>query len=166
MKVSSHTDNHDHQQCIEQALKKASELCSLRGLRLTELRTQILQIIWQTHQPIGAYAIMDKLAVASYRERVAPPTVYRSLEFLVKHALVHRVHSLNAYIGRKNPSSQSCEALLLCSDCGHAEEVPNRAIEQAINLCANEHRFNVQEQVLEILGLCRHCKPTNERARG
>lgn len=151
-------EDHDHQACIHSAIRSARSYCEQRELRLTPLREQILMIIWQTHKPIGAYNIMHLLAEASYRDQVAPPTVYRSLDFLLKHRLIHRVHSLNAFIGRSNPSSPGCEALLICSDCGHAQEVPNRSIQQSINLSANEHRFSVQEQVLEIIGLCQTCK--------
>lgn len=155
--------DHDHSECIARALQAVSEVCERRGLRLTPLRKQILEIIWRSHKPIGAYSIMHELADISFREQVAPPTVYRSLDFLLKHRLVHRVHSQNAFIGRRNPSAPGCEALLICTECGHAEEVPTRAIEQTINLSANERKFSVNEQVLEIIGCCRFCRAKKEK---
>jgi Fur family zinc uptake transcriptional regulator len=157
LKNADMPEDPEFQQKVESAMLTAKHHCDQNGLRLTTLREQILHIIWQSQSPIGAYNIMHQLAEISYRDQVAPPTVYRGLDFLLKHRLIHRVHSLNAFIGRRNPSAPSYEALLICSDCGFAQEVPNQSIQQAINLSANEHRFCVEQQVLEIIGRCDSC---------
>jgi Fe2+ or Zn2+ uptake regulation protein len=44
------------------------------------LRRRVLELVWDSHAPIGAYAIMDLLREADDRA-AAPPTVYRALEF-------------------------------------------------------------------------------------
>src|SRR3954453_3718975 len=93
--------DHDHADCVAAALGAAERLCARRGARLTELRRRVLELIWRSHEPIGAYALLDRLG--RERGRVAPPTVYRALEFLIAHGLVHRIASLNAFIGCVHP---------------------------------------------------------------
>ena len=59
--------------------------CQGRGLQMTALRREIVGIFAGADQPLGAYAIIQKLSEAQNRI-VAPPTVYRTLDFLVDNA--------------------------------------------------------------------------------
>ncbi|MFT5083757.1 MAG: Fur family zinc uptake transcriptional regulator [Lentisphaeria bacterium] len=160
MTQQAKVEDHDHSVCINTALKNAQQICAIRGAKLTELRRQILTLVWQSHRPLGAYVLMDMLEQHSSRKRVAPPTVYRSLDFLMKHGLIYKVHSLNAYVGCSDPSRKRFNALFICTECGDAREVPSSTIQQAINLSASQHKFSVKEQRLEIVGLCHRCKLT------
>lgn len=157
MGILSIKDHHDHSTCIDSALLHAEQICQKQNARLTELRRDVLTLIWQTHKPIGAYALMDMLQENTSRKKVAPPTVYRTIDFLITHGLIHKVHSLNAYFGCPNPLRKHYDALFICLVCGHTEEVPNNTIQQAINLSANKQRFAVEQQVLEITGRCKRC---------
>jgi len=148
---------------VSRYLQTARDICSDHSARLTELREQVLRLILEHGKPLGAYALMDRLEAASNRERVAPPTVYRTLDFLLEHRLIHKVHSLNAYVGNANPKRENSSVILICADCGMAQEVPNNTIQQAINLSASQHRFSVQKQVIEITGMCASCKTTTPR---
>ena len=91
------SDEHDHRRCVANALDDAEAVCAERGARLTPVRRRVLEIIWQSHRPLGAYAILEVLSGEGHSP--APPTVYRALEFLLTHGLVHRLSSLNAFIG-------------------------------------------------------------------
>lgn len=150
--------SHDHKACIKTALDRAENLCNKKGTRLTRLRKKILELIWQNHAPLGAYELMDMLEAVSDRERVAPPTVYRSLDFLLENGLIHKVHSKNAFIGCSNPNQVHSDALFICAECGYTDEVRSATIQQAINLSASQNRFSVQTQILEVLGLCERCR--------
>lgn len=162
MQNSRPVSGHDHSKCIKKAIAGAIDICDKQGFRLTRLRKQVLELIWQSHKPLGAYILMDMLQSSSDRTRVAPPTVYRALDFLLEAGLIHKVHSLNAYVGRQNPNQNSnTEALFICGECNHTEEVLSQSIQQAINLSASQHRFNVNAQIVEITGLCNRCKRGN-----
>ena len=65
---------------VARALAAAEAACLRRGAQLTELRRQVLQLVLEAGQPIGAYALLDRLRGA--RPGAAPPTVYRALDFL------------------------------------------------------------------------------------
>jgi len=148
---------HDHGHCIADALEAAQELCRKRGVRLTELRAQVLEFIWQSHKPLGAYSLMEMLAQASTR-RVAPPTVYRALEFLLAQGLIHRINALNAFVGCPSPGQRHQSHFLLCHHCGVAIELSSNALTQMINLCAQDAGFHVVSQSLEIMGICPSCR--------
>lgn len=142
---------------IARAVQRASLLCERYGARLTTLREQVFRLILQHGKPLGAYTLMEMLEQSSDREHVAPPTVYRALDFLIKYRLIHKIHSLNAYVANADPKREGCCVILICEDCGNAQEVPNNTVQQAINLSARQHRFTVEKQVIEITGCCQRC---------
>ena len=52
---------HDHKHCVEDALAAAERLCAAKDLRFTPLRRRVLELVWSSHKPVGAYALLDKL---------------------------------------------------------------------------------------------------------
>ena len=57
-----------------------------------------------------------------------PPTVYRALDFLIAHGLVHRLESLNAYVGCPAPDASHEGQFLICGACGGVSEFEAPAI--------------------------------------
>lgn len=148
---------HDHNHCIDSALARARELCSNNGVRLTSQREKVLELIWQSHKPLGAYTLMDMLAEASDK-RVAPPTVYRALEFLLEQRLIHRINSLNAYLGCPAPGTSHPSHFFICRSCGVAVESGVSSIVQSLNQAALDAGFSCETQSVEIVGLCSSCQ--------
>src|SRR5947208_16976337 len=85
--------DHDHGRCSTDAMAIAEAQCAERGQRLTPIRREVLAALLDSHQPVGAYEIMERLAPSG--PRPAPITVYRALEFLRENSLVHRIESRN-----------------------------------------------------------------------
>ena len=67
------SEEHDHAHCVDEALAQAEQICTERGARLTQLRRQVLRIVWASHRPIGAYDVLQRLTHEG--RRAAPPTV-------------------------------------------------------------------------------------------
>ena len=155
---------HNHNHCIQDALREAHTLCQKRGARLTPLREKVLELVWQSHQPIGAYDILAELAKRESRP-AQPPTVYRALEFLQEQGLVHRLSSINAYIGCSNPSAHSGSShrgsFFICNNCRVTIEVESSKVSNALQNCARDHGFSVSGASIELTGLCRNC--SNEK---
>lgn len=151
---------HDHGACIADALARARAVCTQRGARLTPLRQTVLELVWQNHKPLGAYALMAMLEQENTR-KVAPPTVYRALDFLLEHGLIHRVHRLNAYIGCPDPEQPHAGNLLICRECGVAVEADAQPLATALQQLADGEGFSAEEHTLEIVGLCQHCREQN-----
>jgi Fur family zinc uptake transcriptional regulator len=102
-----------------------------KGLRLTALRRRVLELVWQSHKPLGAYDILAVLSEQDGR-RAAPPTVYRALDFLLENGLVHRISSLNAFIGCNHPEHAHQGQFLICRECHAAIELEQKSISDAI----------------------------------
>lgn len=148
--------HHDHHQCVADALQQAETLCTARGARLTPLRQRVLELVWDSHQPLGAYQILDRLTEEGHKP--APPTVYRALEFLMEQGLIHRIASQNAFMGCSHPEATHMAYFLLCKDCGNAEEIRDTSlISNAIAQVAERQGFHVQSQTVELAGRCRQC---------
>ena len=150
------SDKHDHRRCVVNALEDAQAVCSGRGARLTPVRRRVLEIIWQSHRPLGAYAILEVLSSEGHPP--APPTVYRALEFLLEHGLAHRLSSLNTFIGCARPGHSGAGQFLLCTACGSAAELDDAGIERAIERGAAAEGFTSHVHTVEISGLCPNCR--------
>ena len=152
--------DHDHRQCIDEALTKAAELCARRGARLTDLRRRVLELVWQDHAAVKAYDVLERLGDTGGRSAGAakPPTVYRALDFLMAHGLVHRIESLNAYIGCRHPEESHAGRFLICDGCGEVAEFESAAIRRAIAEQAEQLDFAARHETVEVHGLCRRCQ--------
>jgi Fur family zinc uptake transcriptional regulator len=149
------TGRHNHQSCINEALATADALCLARGVRLTDLRRRVLELIWSSHRPIGAYTLLD--ALKGERDGAAPPTVYRALDFLMEQGLVHRIQSLNAFVGCSEPDHAHSGVFLICGDCGNALEIEDDKLDGAIARAASAHGFSLARRTLEATGTCPGC---------
>lgn len=153
---------------LESMLDHAAATCVHRGVQLTELRRQVLRLVLEAEQPIGAYALLDRLKAS--RAGAAPPTVYRALDFLREQGLIHRVERLNAYVGcveaASHPHDCDCSAehdhphqFLICSRCGATEEISDPAVALALRRAAERAGFAPVRSTVEMEGLCARCGP-------
>jgi len=148
---------HDHSHCVSQALAEAEAICARQGLRLTALRKRVLELVWASHKPLGAYDILGVLSEEDGR-RAAPPTVYRALDFLLENGLVHRIASLNAFVGCSHPAHAHHSQFLICRSCNAAVELEQTSISDAIVRGAKGVGFAVESQTVEVVGLCAGCQ--------
>lgn len=154
---------HDHGKCVATALSRANDICSSRGVRLTDIRREVLELVWQSHNPVGAYEILELL---SQGERKAqPPTVYRALDFLLEQGLIHRIESLNAFVGCSSPGQEHSSQFLICRECGAAAELLDSRIEDAIGRGAEAAGFSVEHPTVELEGVCARCQKANRPRR-
>lgn len=146
---------HDHRGCISRALSNAEQLCRSQGIRLTAIRRRVLELIWRSHRPSGAYELLEKLAAEGHKP--SPPTVYRALDFLLSNGLVHKVSSRNAYVGCSQPGEAHVAQLYICERCGNAAEQADDTLERRIRHNARAMDFRIHQQTVEISGLCPTC---------
>jgi len=153
--ISPFLGEHDHSHCEERALESALEECNKQGLKLTKVRQQVLEIIWAQHNPIGAYDVLQKLQQAGHKP--APPTAYRALDFLVSAKLIHRIESLNAYIGCPSPNASHQCQFYICTECHDIAEVNSPAVSKALSSGAKQLGFKSHQAVIEVHGVCKRC---------
>lgn len=153
---------HDHDDCVAKAIETAENLCRERGLRLTRLRRRVLELVWNSHKPVGAYDILDSLSGDG--KKAAPPTVYRALGFLIEADLVHRLDSINAYVGCPDPGSSHTGQFLICRECRSVAELDDADINVLVEQKVSDLGFSAIHQMLEIQGLCQDCRDMGKTA--
>lgn len=146
---------HDHNRCLHDVLQRAEELCSTAGVRLTKLRRAVLNTVAQSHCACGAYDIIERMG----RDQTAPApiSVYRALDFLVAHGLVHKIESRNAFIACCHGSHDGDAVLMICDDCGVVAELDAG---DEVNRLANKAKasgFRPSQAVTELTGTCSVC---------
>jgi Fur family zinc uptake transcriptional regulator len=131
-------------------------VCARQGLHLTPLRRQVLTILAENSAPLGAYAIIDQLSRREGKP-VAPPTVYRTLDFFLEHGFVYKIESRNAYAPCEHLGHAHQGVLLLCEKCGRSDEVEDLALAGALEETAERVGFLARRRMIELVGLCRDC---------
>lgn len=144
-----------HRHHADDLVAQVSGECEKRGLRLTSLRRRVLEMVAQSDTPVKAYDLLDQLK----REHAgaAPPTVYRALDFLIEQGFVHRIESLNAYLGCPHPAQRHPTQFLICDQCGVTMELEDAELDQRLFAQARTQRFKPTRQVVEVHGLCARC---------
>lgn len=162
--LSPCTTSHDHtaterlsSEQIEQRVTATKLACQQQGLRFTPLREQVFRLILQSPIPIGAYDLLAQLQQLQAKP-VAPPTVYRGLDFLLNHGFIHQLSSSNAFFACCQPDDKHIAAFLLCKTCGNVQEFSHSPIDTVVQQVAKDCDFSIQTTVIELLGICAHCR--------
>ena len=154
-----HHPNHDHERCTADALAHAEALCAKRAQRLTPIRRQVLEVLLASHNPLGAYDIIERVAASGARP--APITIYRALDFLRENGLVHRIESRNAFVACvNNHADGALVVFLICEHCGAVGEAASAAVAEQLKSAARAAGFTPKAPVIEIGGVCAHCRKT------
>ncbi|MDP1745026.1 MAG: transcriptional repressor [Bacteroidota bacterium] len=146
---------HDHKKCVSDALSTAAQICAVRGVQLTPIRQQVLALIWQSHKAVKAYELLDRLK--PQMDAAKPATIYRALDFLIEQGLIHRIESLNAFIGCCCSAHQHEQLLLICNNCQEVEERAAPTVMQALSQEIKQADFVVHSKAIEIHGICAKC---------
>src|SRR5262249_58310534 len=127
-----------------------------RGGGLTPTRRGGLAARPESHKPLGAYEIIDRLAPKG--PRPAPITAYRALEFLRENGLVHRIESRNAFIACvHNHAAGALVVFLICERCGAVGEASSSEVTATLTSAARAAGFTPKSPVIELTGVCTHC---------
>lgn len=147
--------SHDHVGCREKAIHTAEQLCIERGIRFIPIRREVLGLIWESHRAVKAYDLLNRIKPKTGTAK--PATVYRALDFLLEQGLIHKVESLNAFIGCSFSDRQHEQLLLTCVQCHEVEERPGERVMEAIAKELEQAAFTMQRKAIEIHGICGRC---------
>ncbi len=138
------------------ALRRAEQLARERGVRLTELRRAVLELVLRAEQPIGAYELLARLEERAGHK--APPTVYRALDFLMAQKFIHRIESANAFVACLDAEHPHDSQFMICTSCGSAAEMHDDAVAEILRRRSRRRGFEVSQQIVELRGLCPSCR--------
>lgn len=141
----------------ETLLYKIETIGKERKLNLTTHRKLILEILIENNRAMTAYELLDILQQRSTTAK--PPTVYRGVEYLIEHGLIHRIESLNRYILCPHFTQPTHSAILfICDNCSSIIEKHSDIIERNIRKKAKNEGFGVTRSVIELRGRCQTCE--------
>ena len=123
-------------------------------MRLTVHQQHVLDALRQTQRPLSAYALLDMLRQEGF---AAPIQVYRALERLIEHRLVHRLESLNAYVSCSRSHNEDMTAFAICDNCGHIDELVDTTLSKSLQRLAKTRSFSPACSTIEIHGRCAAC---------
>lgn len=146
-------DEHVHE--LESFMREVASVCVERGLRLTPLRERVLRLVAGAGRPVKAYDLMEQ--VHHGKGVAAPPTVYRALDFLLEHGFIHKLESINAFVGCHQPRTPHSVPFLICTLCGTAVEMEDDGASRMLRQQAIDLGFRPEAQTLEVHGHCAHC---------
>lgn len=127
--------------------------CKEHQIKLTPLRQQVLEILFNEDSPLTAYHLLSLL---QQDNKIQAMSVYRVLEFFQQHNIIHRIESLNAYKLCCHLDKPHVSQWLICDECGSAEEctVPNKIKRELIQ----SHDFKTKSTAIELHGVCKLCQ--------
>ena len=153
--MSFPSPHHNHAHCTADLISRAERTCARRGSKLTSQRRDVLSCVAQSHSAAGAYDIIERMA--EHGTRPAPITVYRALDFLQTHGLVHKIESRNAFVACSRSHEGRPAALLICEACGTVAELDAPDAFAPIVKAAVAQGFRPVRTVIEMAGTCGAC---------
>ena len=122
--------------------------------RLTKNQALVLKVLTNAPQPLGAYAILDKLRSHGFK---APLTVYRALEQLAGQGLVHKLESLDSWTTCCGEHQANPPVFEICNDCGNVSEQFDRELVKNLSSMSERSGFIPDRSIIEIHGRCDDC---------
>jgi Fur family zinc uptake transcriptional regulator len=141
---------------VARSLAKAETIARARGVALTPIRRRVLELILKARCPVGAYDLLADLKTAT--GKAMPPTVYRTLDFLIAQGFVHRIESKNAFIACVGADSPHRSQFAICDNCGRTVESMDDDLARKLSRQAARLGFKIEHQIVEMHGTCATCQ--------
>jgi Fur family zinc uptake transcriptional regulator len=148
--------DHDHDDCVNNALSRAQARCLEMGIKWTALREQVFRHVALSHRPVSAYDLIDSLAKKG--KRLAPVSIYRILDVLRSAGLVHRLESRNAFFACMTDHPNEPRTItFVCDECERVTEVEAPDALSAIIKSTKAGDFHARNTMVEVSGVCSEC---------
>jgi Fur family ferric uptake transcriptional regulator len=133
----------------------AIEALRARGLRLSMTRQLVLEALFAARGPVSAEAIARRLDLVA-------TSVYRNLEALERHGLVHHIH-LGHGPGLYTLVGPGEHEYLYCPVCERARAVDPRRLDAVRDHIRRRFGYEVSFTHFALVGHCAQCASAGER---
>ena len=141
---------------LNASISRVDEICRSNNLGFTDIRKQVFEIIIKNNKPIKAYQILDEIRNITNKPS-HPPTVYRAIDFLIENGFVHKLNSINSFVGCFHPKTHEECYFLICKKCNLYQECCDDSLKDRISKTAVHNNFIISNTTLEIEGHCLDC---------
>ncbi len=140
---------------LQKRLIEMEALCRERGGRLTPQRRSVLEKLLVSKRPQSAYELRDILLPQD--ASITPASIYRCLDFLMEHGLVHRLETMRSFVACDHPQHAHAVQFLICRQCGAVLEAEDKRISSATSSLGSRLGFEVDHRTVELTGVCAKC---------
>lgn len=137
-------------------------ICRQRGGRMTRQRRAVLGKLVGSKRPLSAYELRDLLLAED--ASITPASVYRCLDFLAEHGLVHRLETTRAFVVCGHPDHPHAVQFLICRQCGTVVEAEDKRVAAAAESLGQRLGFALDQRTVELTGICATCKTGDSAA--
>jgi Fur family transcriptional regulator, zinc uptake regulator len=136
-------------------LEELEEICQQRGGWMTRQRRAVLNLLLASKRPVSAYDLRDALLPDD--PSITPAAVYRSLDFLVEHGLVHRLETTRSFVACDHPDHPHSAQFLVCRQCGSVVEAEDKRFDKVTESLGQRLGFTLDHRAVELTGVCAAC---------
>ena len=125
-----------------------------RGGRLTRARQALVDALLEAESHVTAEDLAE--SVQARHPEVHRSTIYRTLDALERAGIVDHVHlghGRAVYHLSDDPHQH-----LVCEECGHVVEVPDRLFDDLGKTLRRRYGFTIRPNHFAVLGRCRACR--------
>ena len=133
---------------------KQKNLLQESGLKSTEARIALLNLLDKEDNPLDVYSIAESLRARGVVMDQA--TIYRILDVLTEKGLISRLEFGEGKY--RYELQKSHHHHLVCQNCGKIEDTEGNFIDQIENEIRTEKGFLVKSHSLEFFGICKNCQ--------
>lgn len=131
------------------------------GLPATPQRIAIAEVVLGAAETISADEVAHTLAARGTPAGTA--TVYRTLDVLVASGLVIARDFAEGFRRFELADAHASRAQLLCTVCGHGEDVVDDGLTPLAERLARAHEYEIEHYRLQLLGTCAACRALDSR---
>lgn len=127
------------------------------GYRITSPRRSVVEAVERTSRAFSADDIVRDLAVTA--PGVGRATVFRTLDMLVQHGLLDRIHQpdgCHSYVRAGEGSAHHHH--LICSSCGVVVQFEDCTVQPLLEELSRRTDFQISGHWLEVFGRCSSCR--------
>lgn len=131
-----------------------------KGMKYTEQRAIILQILLNIDDHLNAEEVLDIVKEQYPEQKIGIATIYRTLNFLEEVNLITSISfgkDGKKYEGNTNKHHDH----IICTGCGTIVEFLDEEIEQKQEEIAASNGFKITDHTMQIFGICTPCQNEN-----
>ncbi|MCK9336984.1 MAG: transcriptional repressor [Arcobacteraceae bacterium] len=141
----------------DKLLEDFKDLLKKKGMKFTEQRAIILQILFSIDGHLNAEEVHDVVKKDYPDSNIGIATVYRTLGFLEEANLITSISfgtDGKKYEGNKKKHHDH----LICTKCGKIVEFMDNEIEKKQEQIAKKNGFDITSHNMQIFGICSDCQ--------
>lgn len=140
-----------------QVIEQLKEIIKTKGMKYTEQRAIILQLLVNLDDHLSAEEVHEVLKKEHPEQNIGIATIYRTLNFLEEVDLISSISfgkDGKKYEGKRKEHHDH----LICTNCGTIVEFLSEDIERKQEEVAKNNGFKITDHTLQIYGICSQCQ--------